>query len=433
MPLATDLVLDTNPTIEKPPIDGVYSRVLSDDAELVTRRKKLDASLREGHLSPNAPYGHAEVGRICMAKASVDSRKRLLAKELIETGDYDRRGSRIVNLEQSASVAALYFSNLGFQITEQAEAENFARRLSPQILNELLSSKIERRRSEFNGLELDLLFPEESINDMDEQVINGIIKRNFNTFFKDFVKAGSTPSIRLQLIDPRFLVRAYCPDHRPFAYSRLGKNGETFLSHGDFARIINHETTHAMLYELFGYPVSDELIEGITTILDEYWFPENKVSKSMAKHYGLEVTRNLAKSQKPKGLDILTVDDIYAKAEYPMVARNEYLYRNGYVLFRSVIEYLTEQGETTEAAIKKCVEIYGSTCQRNFRGRSSVRSILSKSIVKDGSLAKGRNNRELLRAALIKSGINPDDTRFKRIYHSKLQSSSNKPLPNRHH
>lgn len=90
MPLATDLVLDTNPTIEKPPIDGVYSRVLTDDTELVTRRKELGASLREGHRSPNAPYGHAEVKRICMAIASVESRERLLAKELLITGDYDR-------------------------------------------------------------------------------------------------------------------------------------------------------------------------------------------------------------------------------------------------------------------------------------------------------------------------------------------------------
>lgn len=141
----------------------------------------------------------------------------------------------------------MYFSNLGFQISDPNMAKHFENRLSPQILSELLSSKIERKRAEFNGLELDLLFPEGSINDMDEQVIYGSINRNFKTFFEDFVKVGSTPSIRFQLIDPRLLIRAYCPEHRHFAYSRLGNNGKPLISHGDFARIINHETTHAML------------------------------------------------------------------------------------------------------------------------------------------------------------------------------------------
>lgn len=54
-------------------------------------------------------------------------------------------------------------------------------------------------------------------------------------------------------------------------------------------------------------------------------------------------------------MDLVLVDEIFANTVNPEIERKEYLYRQGYVLFRTVIELLIEQGSTTEEAIKNWV------------------------------------------------------------------------------
>lgn len=281
---------------------------------------------------------------------------------------------------------------------------------------------------------LDLLYPFKSLSQKDINIAYDIIGRNYQLFFDGISKEDREISIRLFMMDSQLLSRAFCNRNVAVCTHR-----STIVGPKQFAWEVNHESTHAMAHELFGYPAFSEFRESITMLLDRYWFPDQVEHLGRGPGY-IEMNRVFDTHSFDRSTRIAygDVNDIPTRQLHISQTEDtsELYYRTGFNIFAAVIDYLryVDPSSSEEDRIRMCVQIYADTCSKNITGAKKKFGFLpNHDLVRDGAMTIGTKPSDVIMNAIRKNGINPSDPRLLGCLHRWQLSDRTAYLYNKYH